>query len=583
MDLKQEISDLLMNIATYLELKGENPFKIRAYQNASRTISTLEGDIKEMALSGTLKEQKGIGEALFEKIHEFVTTGKSLYFEELKASTPPGLLDMMEIPGLGPKKIKSIYEKLGIATIGELEYACKENRLLTLEGFGPKSQENILKAIQQHRKGKDYHLFDKAFKEAGNILQKLKSSGLFKEIEIAGSLRRKKEIIRDIDIVGSSLHAGKAIHFFTHLPEVEDISAEGETKSSVVLKSGFQVDLRVVPPEDFPFALHYFTGSKEHNTVLRGIAKDSGYKLNEYGLFKEDGPLPCKNEKEIFSHLGFDYIPPELREDRGEFESARTHTLPHLVEPEDIKGIFHVHTTYSDGRNSLSEMVEESERLGYQYVGISDHSQSAFYAHGLTADQIKKQHDEIDRLQNKHSAIKIFKGIEADILEDGSLDYPDNILASFDFVIGSIHSRFKMTEEEMTRRLLHAIGNPFLTILGHLTGRLLLSRPPYSFDLEAILEGAKKHRIIIELNANPHRLDIDWRDCKKLKEKGIQVSINPDAHAVDNIQYTDYGVGIARKGWLTSKNVFNTLPLHQMEKALKERHPGRSRPKASTV
>ncbi|MHB8482408.1 MAG: DNA polymerase/3'-5' exonuclease PolX [Nitrospiria bacterium] len=571
MSLKESVSGLLEEIATYMELKGENPFKIRAYQNASRTISLLEEDIKEMALSGELKKQKGIGEAIFETIREFVTTEKSTLLDQLKNSTPPGLLEMLEIPGLGPKKIKTIYEKLGVSTIGELEYACHENRLLSLDGFGPKSQGNILKGIEQLKKGKDFFRFDKALKAAETVLNHLKEKPFFESLEMAGSLRRKKEVVKDIDLVGSSDDPAKAMDFFVHMPEVDRVIGHGETKSTVLLKSGIQVDLRIVENGEFPFALQHFTGSKEHNTLLRGIAKDLGFKLNEYGLFKGDELIPCKSEKEIFGYLGFDYIPPELREDRGEFESAKKKALPRLIDYRDIKGIFHVHTTYSDGNNSLNEMIQETERLGYQYVGISDHSQSAFYAHGLKAEQIKEQHSEIDRLQKKHPGIKIFKGIEADILEDGSLDYPEEILASFDFVIGSIHSRFKMTEDQMTQRLLKAMENPYLTILGHLTGRLLLSRPPYAFNLDAILDGAKKHHIIIELNANPHRFDIDWRDCKKLKEKGLQVSINPDAHAIDHIQYTDYGVGIARKGWLTAREVFNTLPVREMEKALKAR------------
>ena len=361
---------------------------------------------------------------------------------------------------------------------------------------------------------------------------------------------------------------------FIHLPKVESVIGQGETKSSVLLKSGIQVDLRIVKDNEFPFALQHFTGSKEHNTVLRGVAKEKGYKLNEYGLFKGDELIPCKSERDIFGHLGFDYIPSELREDRGEFEAAANKQIPKLIETKDIKGIFHVHTTYSDGKNSLKDMIHEAKRLGYQYVGISDHSQSAFYAHGLKEDGIKKQHDEINHLQKIVSDIKIFKGIEADILEDGALDYSDEILSSFDFVIGSVHSRFKMTEDQMTQRLLKAMESPYLTMLGHLTGRLLLSRPPYAFNLDAILGGAKKHHIIIELNANPHRFDIDWRDCKKLKEKGIQVSINPDAHSVDTIHFADFGVGIARKGWLTAKEVFNTLPVHEMEKTLNARRPG---------
>ena len=572
METRESVIDLLDNIAARLELTGENPFKIRAYHNASRAIAALEGDLKEQTLSGGLKNVKGIGQSIFETIRELIDTGRSSLLEELKKEIPESLMEMLEIPGLGPKKVKVIYEKLGISTLGELEYACLENRLLTLEGFGEKTQENILQGIRHWKKGSGYFHYDRAFEEAKQVLNFLEKSTLFHELELAGSLRRHKEVVKDIDLVGSSENPAAAMACFTSLPLVDRVVAHGETKSSVLLKSGIHADLRIVTPEQFPFALHHFTGSREHNTALRGVAKDLGFKMNEYGLFREgDTLVPCKSEKEIFGALGFKFIPPELRENLGEFEPARTGSLPSLVEPADIRGIFHVHTTYSDGKNSLSEIIGEAIRLGYEYIGISDHSRSAFYAHGLSEEDIQKQHDEIDRLQKQHAGIRIFKGIESDILDDGSLDYPDKILSAFDFVIGSVHSRFKMDEPEMTRRMLNALANPYLTMLGHLTGRLLLSRPSYPLDLEAVLEGARKGGVIIELNANPHRFELDWRDCRRAKEKGIKVSINPDAHGLDHLRFTEYGVGIARKGWLSPEDVFNTLSLKKVDAWLNER------------
>jgi DNA polymerase (family 10) len=573
MSLKQETSALLEKIADYLELKGENPFKIRAYQNAARTIALHSGDLLEMTLSGKLREEKGIGAALFETIQEFVTKGSSSLLKELEASTPSGLLEMREIEGLGPKKIKMIYEKLGISTLGELEYACEENRLLSLEGFGSKSQEKIIRGLEKLKRGKALFHFDKALYDAQTFLDSLIDSGLIEKIDIAGSLRRKREVIKNINFVAVPRKSEKIIEFVTSHSQVESVHALKENGISVVLKSGIRVELELTTPELYPFVLRYFTGSIEHNTQLSEIAREKGYLLSEYGLFKGNQPIPCSSEQEIYSNLGLEDIPPELREDRGEIELALSGRIPRLVKAEEIRGIFHLHTTRSDGRNSLEEMVSEAVKAGYHYVGISDHSQSAFYAHGLKEDEIKQQHDDIDLLQARFPQIRIFKGIESDILEEGSLDYPEKLLSCFDFIIGSIHSRFKMSPEAMTQRLLHALDNPYLTILGHMTGRLLLSRSPYLFDLDAVFEKAKRKNIIIELNANPHRFDIDWRDCKTLKKYGLQVSINPDAHAIEHIYFTELGVGIARKGGLTAGEVFNTLPRAEMEEALRSRLP----------
>lgn len=570
---KQEVSEILDEIGTLLELKGENPFKSRAYANASRTIAALEMDLGEAVRSGALKEVKGIGAALFEKIGELVTTGKLAYYEELKAAVPAGLLEMLRIPGLGPKRARLIHEQLGISTIGELEYACNENRLLKLEGFGPRMQEKILQGIQYVRRQKGLFHYPVAAGEAERLYDALKAHKAVKRIAVAGSLRRRKEVVKDIDLLVSSERSGPVMEAFTAHPEVDEVVAKGETKSSVRLKSGINADLRVVSDAEFPYALHHFTGSKEHNIAMRGRAQRLGFKMNEYGLFQGEKPVPCRNEEEIFSKLGLDFIPPELREDMGEIAAAESKNLPKLVEEKDIRGIFHNHTVYSDGNATLEEMVGAARAAGYEYIGISDHSRSAQYAHGLEVERVYEQQKAIDALQKKHKDITIFKGTECDILPDGTLDYPDDVLASFDFVVASIHSKFKMTEAEMTKRIVRAIKNPYVTILGHPTGRLLLTREAYPVDMRAIIKAASDHGVAIELNANPMRLDLDWRLGPTAVELGVPVSINPDAHSVEGIRDVRYGVGIARKGWLTREAVFNTKSATEMKKVLAKRRP----------
>ncbi|MBI3611543.1 MAG: DNA polymerase/3'-5' exonuclease PolX [Nitrospirae bacterium] len=570
---KQEVSDILDEISTLLELKGENPFKCRAYANAARAVASLETDLSEAVRSGALKEVKGIGAALFEKITELVATGKLGYYEELKASVPPGLLDMIRIPGLGPKRAKAIFDQLGISTVGELEYACNENRLLTLEGFGPRMQEKILQGIQYVRKQKGQFHYPVAANEAERLYDALKTHKTVQRIAIAGSLRRKKEVVKDIDLLVSAERSGPVTEAFTTLPEVEEVIAKGETKSSVRLKSGINADLRVVSDAEFPYALHHFTGSKEHNVAMRGRALRLGFKMNEYGLFQGEKLIACKNEEEIFARLGLAFIPPELREDMGEIAAAETKKLPKLIAAADIKGIFHNHTVYSDGNATLEAMVEAARSAGYEYIGISDHSRSAVYANGLEIERVRQQQKEIDELHKKHKDITIFKGTECDILPDGTLDYPDDVLAGFDFVIASIHSKFAMTEAGMTDRILKAIQNPYVTILAHPTGRLLLTREAYPVDMRKIIRAARDHGVVMELNANPLRLDLDWRLCPLAVEMGVPVSINPDAHSVEGIGDVQYGVGIARKGWLTRESVFNTKSAVEMKKVLAQRRP----------
>ncbi|MCC7202572.1 MAG: DNA polymerase/3'-5' exonuclease PolX [Nitrospirae bacterium] len=571
---KLEVSRILEEIGTLLELKGENPFKFRAYHNAAVSVEALEEDLDKAIEDGVLADQKGIGKGIYEKIVELNKSGHLKYYEELKKEVPAGLLEIIKIPGVGPKKAKALYDELGISTVGELEYACMENRLIGLHGFGEATQERILHGIEYYKKGMGHHLFNVALKDAEGLLARLEKNKSVLKCSIAGSIRRRKEVIKDIDIVVSSQHekAVAVMDYFTTLPDVQSIVAKGDTKSSVILNSGINADLRIVSESEYPFALHYFTGSAEHNTAMRSRAKKSGLKLNEYGLFKGDKSLHCKSEEDIFRALGLSYIEPELREDKGEIEAAEAGTLPELVKHSDIKGIFHVHTTYSDASMTLHEVVTLAQKAGYHYIGISDHSKSAYYAGGLTEEKLSAQHDEIDSLNSRLKGFYIFKGIECDILADGSLDYSDKILEKFDFVIASVHSRFNMDEDEMTERIIRAISNPYTTMLGHPTGRLLLSREGYKVDLYKVIDAAAEKGVVIEINAHPYRFDLDWRYCRYAKERGVKVSINPDAHHAEDLANISYGVGIARKGWLTRNDVLNTMTLGEIRNKFRGHH-----------
>lgn len=571
---KKHIAEILAEIGTLLELKGENPFKCRAYHNAARALDGLSEDIGDLIKQKKLGDVKGIGEGLRLKIEELHEKGALKYYEDLKKSVPEGLLQMIRLPGLGPRRAKTIYDKLGVKSVGELEYACKENRLLKLEGFGEKSQDKILHAIQFYRRSQNRFLFSSAWAEAQQIAAELqKDKKNVGRIEIAGSLRRRKEIIKDIDLVVATKNPSAVMKKFVSLPGLKNVVAHGPTKSSVVLSSGIQADLRCVSASEFPFTLHHFTGSREHNIALRSRAQSMGLKMNEYGLFKGKKSLPCKSEEEIFKALGLACIPPELRENQGEIEAAEKNKLPHLIDWGDLKGTFHNHSTYSDGVNTVEAMAAQAQKLGLEYMGLSDHSQSAFYAHGMKPADIKRQHREIDALNKRYKNFRIFKGVESDILADGSLDYPEDILKNFDFVIASIHSRFQMDEKEMTGRIIKALKNPYTTMLGHMTGRLLLSREPYRLDVKRIIDTAAANNKIIELNANPYRLDIDWRHLHYAKSAGLKISINPDAHRVEGIADIACGIGIARKGWIEKTDVINTLPLKEMERFLAKATP----------
>jgi len=561
---KKEISRILEEIGLMLELKGENPFKIKAYVNGARIVELLEGDLKDYIKDGKIEGIKGIGKALSDKIVELYETGRLKYYEELKSSIPSGIFDIMRIPGIGPKKAKTLYEKLDIKSIGELEYACKENRLITLDGFGEKTQEKILKGIQELKKYSGLFLYSYVKPIAEEIKERLMTSSLVTKCEIAGSLRRKKEVVKDIDIIASAKEPMKLMDYFTELEQIEEVISKGETKTSVRLKAGMMMDLRVVEEEQFPYALHHFTGSKEHNTALRHRAKKMGIKINEYGLFRDDELIKCRDEKDFFNVLGLYYIPPELRENMGEIEAAEKGELPGLIEYGDIKGLLHIHTTYSDGSLSVTEMADAAKRMGFSYIGISDHSRSAFYANGLKEDDIKRQIEEIDEYNLRSKDFKILKGIESDILPDGSLDYDEDILSLFDFVIASIHSNMNMSRDKMTDRLINVLKNRYTTILGHMTARILLAREACEMDIYRIIDTAAKKNKIIEINSDPQRLDLDWRYIKYAKERGVKFAINPDAHSIEGLNNIAYGLGIARKGWLEAKDVVNCMNITEL-------------------
>lgn len=550
-----------------LELKGDNPFKTRAYYNAARTLENLNEDLVTLIRDHRLSDIPGFGEAIVQKITEWFATGTIEYYENLKAATPPGLLEFLRVPGLGPKKINQIYRELGISSIEELEKSCSENKLAGLTGFGVKTQEKILAGIQFIREHMGQYLWLEAWNIGVSIKNELAQNPAVIKIDLAGSLRRFKEVVHDIDFLVATDNPSPVADNFVNLAYVDQVTARGDTKISVILKSGIGADLRLVKPHEYVHAFQHFTGSKEHNTALRHLAKELGFKINEYGIFPEgkEGPVYCRDEAEIYQILGLQMIPPELREDMGELQAAKLSILPVLVEPQDLKGVFHVHTTYSDGVNTLREMVEACIEKGYSYIGITDHSQVAAYAHGLTIDDLWKQFSEIDALNREYPHFKIFKGIEADILPSGELDYTPDILAQFDFVVGSVHSQFRMGKEEMTARILKAMDSPYLTILGHPTGRILLERAGYEPDLERILAKAAEKRVFIEFNANPYRLDLDWRWCRKARELGVLISLNPDAHSTGELDLARSGLLVARKGWLEAKDVLNTRSAGEVE------------------
>ncbi len=577
---KDKVAEILTEIGTLLELKGENPFKTRAYTNGARTIQGLNEPLATIVAEKRLGEIKGIGAALELKITELVETGKLKYYDELKASIAPGLIEMLEISGLGPKKIQAMNLRLGVDSIEKLEVACKAGKVAELDGFGEKTQANILEGITRKRAYASKHLLSDAWLAAEPLLEDLRSHPDVIRCSTAGSLRRFKEVIGDIDLLASSKNAAGVIDFFVSQRGIVKVLAKGETKASVILEGGIQCDLRVVSDSEFPFALAYFTGSKEHNIVMRQRAITRGLRLNEYGLFNSkeetrDAKLlvPCKTEEDIFVKLELAFVPPELREDHGEFSAAEKNDVPKLVECSDIKGALHNHSNWSDGHNTLEEIAEYMEDLGLQYWAITDHSKASFQANGLDAKRLRKQVLEITKLNEKIAArdseFRLLTGCEVDILKDG-LDFDDAVLAELDVVVASLHVP-SSSEAENTKRLIRAAENPFVHMLGHLTGRLLLQREPYPVNIPAVIDACAATGTWIELNCNPHRLDMDWRHWKYATRMVVKCVINPDSHHNSHVGFLRLGAGLARKSWLEKTDVVNTLSRPKLAIELKQK------------
>jgi DNA polymerase (family 10) len=618
---KNEIADILTDIAVLLELKGDNPFKTRAYQTGAKALESLEEDLGTVITEARLEEIKGVGEALSKKIIELHTTGKLKFYEELKASIPPGLVEMREIPGLGAKKIIVLNQKLGITTIPELAKACADGLVAALPGFGEKTQEKIVAGIKNRESYGKRHIWWDAFEVAEPILAGLRALPAVQRAEHAGSLRRGMETVGDLDFIVAATEVVPVVEWFTNREGVKEVTAKGDTKASVRYQSGLQADLRIVPLEQFAFALHHFTGSKDHNVQMRQRALARGLSLSEWGLVPAEGEGTVKDkvvqqntdlsapgskktssaktastasageskskasvipkisdhrkvssETELFAALDLPFIPPELREGMGEIEAAEGGFLPKLIEYSDLRGAFHNHTTASDGRNTLNEMIGAAEALGWEYIGIADHSKASFQANGLTEERLLRQISDIQKLNtSKKFKTYVFTGTECDILADGRLDFDDSTLAKLDYVVASVHNAFAQSEADMTARIIRAMESGRVTMLGHLTGRLLQRREGYPVNTSKIIDAALANRVVIELNASPWRLDMDWRHWRRAAERGVLSSINPDAHETGSLEFVKTGINVARKGWLTKDHVVNTKGLSEMKSWLAKR------------
>lgn len=574
---KKDIIEVLERIGTMMEIKGENPFKIRAYSAGARTLQTMEEDLGEVIEEGRLGDIPGIGKALTEKIETLYATGELEFYDKLVASVPSGLMDLLDIPGLGGKKIKVLHEQLNVDSIESLTEVCQAGKVAELKGFGVKTQEKILSGIKNREAYAARHLWWDARAVVEKILPGLKGLPEVERVEAAGSFRRGMETVGDLDFLVASADPAPIMDWFTSMEGLAEVTAHGDTKSSIRLEGGMQADLRVVPSEQFYFALHHFTGSKDHNVRMRQKALSLGLSLSEWGLRPEEekdssrkaGPVEANSEEDIFKALGLQYVPPSLREGMGEVEAAERNELPELLEFSDLKGCFHNHTTASDGRNTLEEVAEEADRRGWEYLGIADHSKASFQANGLDEGRLLKQVQAIKAINESGKyRVHLFSGSEVDILSGGRLDFEDSDLESLDYVVASVHSGLTQDEETMTTRIIKALEHPQVTMLGHLSGRLLLRREASAMNIQKIIDAALANGKIIELNANPMRLDMDWRHWRRAAEKGLLCCINPDAHALHHYNYQVAGVLAARKGWLTAKEVFNTRKLVEVREYL---------------
>ena len=577
---KAQIIGILKDIAVFLELKGENSFKIRAYQNGARALERLEENFDTIVQEGKIASLQGIGQALALKIETLCHEGRLPFYDNLKASIAPGLIEFLEIPGLGGKKVKHIHDALGIETIEALKVACESGAIEALDGFGAKSAEKILSGIANREAYGKRHLWWSVRGFVLDIVKGLEAQPLVKRASVAGSFRRRLETVGDLDFIVASDKPGPIMDWFTQIEGVKEITAKGETKLSLRFENGIQADLRIVSEQVFVFALHHFTGSKDHNVMMRQRALSMGYRLSEWGIFDKDSeeniPIDAvkdiETEADLFRFFGLEMIEPELREGLGEISAAKNDTLPKLIEKQEIRGVFHNHTTLSDGMNTLDEMVQQAELFGWSYLGFADHSKSSVQANGLNEERVLRMIEQIEAFnQSGSSSVTAFSGIECDILKDGALDLEESVLERLDYVVASVHSSFSQSEEEMTQRVIRAIESPSVTMLGHPTGRLLLRREGYSINIPKVIDAAIANRVIIEINANPQRLDMDWRFWKQAVQRGLMCSINPDAHSIKNLSYYEAGVNIARKGWIEADRLLNTRETDGIKRWFRER------------
>lgn len=561
-----EVAWVLDEIANLLEIKGEQYYKIRAYRRAAKVIENMSDDINELYKEKRLSEVSGVGKNIAAKLEELLSTGRVTYLEKLKKEIPAGVVEIMSIPGLGPKMAKNLSAKLGIETLEQLEEAARGKKIRSLPGMGSKTEMNILRGIEMLKSGGGHATLGIAWAVADSFVAFLESLPVVGKVAVGGSTRRMKEYIRDLDIVVSTENPAKVAEVFVKHPQVKEVLAQGDTKVSVLLRFGIQVDIRVVAPDEFVTALHHFTGSKEHNVRLRERSRKYGIKINEYGLFREETGerIGVTSEEDIYSRLELPYIPPELREDQGEFRAAEEHRLPKLIGYNDIKGDLHLHSDWSDGVNSIEEIVKQAEKLGYEYVAITDHSKSLGIARGLSVERLAEQDKAIKSFLEQGGPVKILRGIEADILSNGDMDYPDEILAQKDIVIGSIHSRFRQDKEKLTSRIISAIKNEHVDIIAHPTGRLIGRRDPYDIDIERVFEAAVKYNKVLEINSSPDRLDLKDTYVRRAKEMGIKIAINTDAHEIQRMHEIKFGVGTARRGWLERADVINAMSYDEL-------------------